>query len=262
MNLKLFLKDLKSTDWSLVYLLARSKILANHYESLLGIFWSLVFPVVSALVLVLAFQSRLRVKSSDYFLYVLLGFVLVNFFISSTSKMLSLLQSQREMFLFSTVSKLEVILNVFLVSSFKFSIEFSLCVLIGLFRGQASLSGMLLLLLVLLLFLLFTLCCGFILAMFHSFLRDTRYLWSLLARLLLFVSPVFYHLTELSIWGRLLIGYGNPLSQFLAVMRGVLIESEAVTSFGVLYILLVTISTAAISLYFYGKWFTRALERV
>ena len=58
----------------------------------------------------------------------------------------------------------------------------------------------------------------------HCFARDVEHIWSLVSRLLLFVTPVFYGLADLSPRARTLVAWLNPLTPFLVAVRAALID--------------------------------------
>ena len=245
-----------------IFLIAKASIKSNEQDSLLGIGWTLIWPVASVAILYFAFRSRFDIAESDYLLYLLVGVVLVNYFISCTSTLIPVLQYQRGIILNSLATVQEIQCAHFVAISYKLFIELLLCICVSLVRSSFTLFDLSLLFIFVALFLFFTFNLCYCLSITYCYLRDIRYLWTLGSRMLLFVTPIFYQLEELSELGRLIISYGNPLTSFVLVIRGTLILEEPIPAWAVVYSLILVIFSIFLTQLVNQVFSRRAMENV
>ena len=230
---KLFTKSnrnlLKELTWS--------EFKLTDYNSILGILWSFLNPVLMLLVMYFIFRERFGQKIYAYPLYLLIGIVTVNFFISTTSAVTKVFSANRDFVLNTTSPRELVILSQLFVNTYKFIIELAVCLILSMIYGVFSVSHALLLLPLLLSYLFLILSFGFLLSMIYCFVRDVGYVWMLMSRLLLFVTPVFYKLNYTSEPFRNAIYWGNPITPFMMSFYEIIMNSKGFHIFNYLYAL-------------------------
>lgn len=202
--------------------LTRANFRTADHNSLLGALWSLLSPFVMLVALWLVFRQRFGSEVEAYPLYLLVGISLVNYFATTTRFLITVLVQNRQLLLNTTVPRETLIASQLAVHGWKLAIEISLCALLSVWYGLFSPASALGALPLLGAYVAFSAGVGMILALAYSFARDVEHIWSLVSRLLLFVTPVFYGLDGLPWAARLLVGWLNPLTPFLVALRSAL----------------------------------------
>lgn len=237
--IRMFLRKLRAkravffSRYCLVVLCELIRVNFKLMESslVLGSLWSLLGPIGMLAVLYFVFRSRFGVGISAYPLYLLIGIVLINFFVTVTASLLRVFFSNRELALNSAVPREILILANFSMSMYKFLIEFLFCGVISVFCGFLNWRAILWAIPLLLAYSGLLLGTGFILSALFCFAKDIEHLWALVSRLFFFVTPIFYSLNDLSLWGKVLVYYLNPLTPFLVSFRGILMGNVSFFSY-------------------------------
>ena len=180
--------------------LIRANFKAVDYNSLLGISWSFIGPAAMLLMLYLIFNRNFGADIPAYPLYLLIGVVCVNFFVTVTSDMTGILLNNREIILNSTIPEEILLVSNLYVHVHKFVIELAVCLILSGLCGFFSWSTAILLIPLLISYAAFVFSIGFMLSLAFCFVRDVQHLWTLISRLIFFATPVFYSLDAVSPW--------------------------------------------------------------
>jgi ABC-type polysaccharide/polyol phosphate export permease len=207
-------KLLDKIDRNLLRELIRAKLKATDYDSIFGLFWSLIGPLLLLVVMYLIFRQRFGQKVYAYPLYLLLGIVCVNFFVASTGHLIRMFLVNRDTMLNVAMHREILVLSEFFIHTYKFLIELTLCCGLSVFYGLFSWKGLLLSLPLILAYLGFVLGIGLALSLVYCFSRDIGHVWGLVTRLLYFVTPVFYTMNSISPLAKKAVYWLNPLTQF------------------------------------------------
>ena len=207
--------------------LLRSRFIENDYNYLLGPLWSLLNPLILVSVLYFIFKDNFGSSIEGYPLYILSGVVTVNFVSNAVTKAATLLTSSQEVLLNTLTPPLALVFSELLFTFFRFGIELLLCLLLSLLWGfphPGSFVSLFLLAIG-----LFCLAAGVSLCISLAFcvVRDVLYLWSFAVRILIFVTPVFYSLTEVPERTALLVRWLNPLTPFVTSFQSILVYHHA-----------------------------------
>ena len=197
----------------------------TDHNSVLGVIWSFLNPVLMLLVMYFIFRGRFGQKIYAYPLYLLIGIITVNFFISTTTATIKVFSLNRDFVLNTTSPRELVILSQLFVNTYKFIIELAVCLVLSMFYGIFSSIHVLLLLPILLSYLFLIIGFGFLLSMIYCFVRDIGYIWMLISRLLLFVTPVFYKLNYAYSSFSKAIYWGNPITPFVISFYEIIMNS-------------------------------------
>lgn len=199
--------------------LLRAAIKTADHNSLLGALWSLLAPFVMLVALYVVFRQRFGGQVAAYPLYLLIGISLVNYFVTATRFLITVAHANRELLLDSTAPRETVFASQLAVHTEKLLIE------VAIFAGFSAWYGLLTPLAILealplvVAFTALTAGIGLSLTLVYCFARDIEHIWSLVSRLLLFVTPVFYAVDDLSPGSRFVVLWLNPLTPFLVTMR-------------------------------------------
>jgi ABC-type polysaccharide/polyol phosphate export permease len=182
--------------WELFYVLVRRNLKRRYRGSFLGVYWSLLNPLIMTglytAILGSAFKSYYNNSLLNYVLAAFTGLVVINFFSSSTLQALASVVENG-----AIVNKIRLPLFVFPLASIGANI-FQLLVgvvpLLAIVTGVFSKNLLNILALLFPLFALVLVCSGIGLLMsaLYVFFRDLPYFYELFTFLLWISSPVFY----------------------------------------------------------------------
>ncbi len=215
---------------SLLRELTRKSLKLKYRDSVLGIFWSFVQPLLNMAVLSVVFSSILgkRGNIACYPVYLFTGRLLFEFFTTSTKAALMSFRTNapiiKKVYVPKYIYPLSSILSTFV--NLAISLLCFICVwiffrLTGISgRDSLTISGYALLFFIpLLLLLIFTTGVGLILAVFQVYFRDIKYIWDVFCTLLFYAVPIIYSIdTITSKWTRMLIEI-NPIYHIMELFR-------------------------------------------
>ena len=215
---------------SLLRELTRKSLKLKYRDSVLGIFWSFVQPLLNMAVLSVVFSSILgkRGNIACYPVYLFTGRLLFEFFTTSTKAALMSFRTNapiiKKVYVPKYIYPLSSILSTFV--NLAISLLCFICVwiffrLTGISGGDSlTISGYALLFFIpLLLLLIFTTGVGLILAVFQVYFRDIKYIWDVFCTLLFYAVPIIYSIdTITSKWTRMLIEI-NPIYHIMELVR-------------------------------------------
>jgi lipopolysaccharide transport system permease protein len=203
--------------------LIRARFKASDNNTALGMLWSLIGPITMLLVMYLIFSTRFGAGIEAYPLYLLIGIVLVGFFVTATRYLISALAADRRLILNSSVPHAAVLISNTSVHSYKLLVELGLCAALSAYYGLFSWRVLVVSPPLILAFVALTLGVGMVLATCNAFARDMEHVWVVGSWMLYFATPVFYDLGSLSPLEATVVYWLNPLTPFLLAFRDVLI---------------------------------------
>ncbi len=213
-------------------LLIATNIKSRYKRSVLGIAWSLLSPLLTMIVMTIAFSAIFRFSIPNYPVYVLAGLVFFGFFQESTT------QSMRSLVWGSALlKKVYLPAAAFPLSSVgtglvNLGLTLVPILLIMLAQGQPLSWSLLFVPVATALIAIFALGVGLIISTVAVFFSDVVEMWGVLVRALFYLTPVMYPeeiLPQRFVW----IVKINPLYHFLLcwrapIYRGVLPPFESV----------------------------------
>lgn len=212
-------------NWNLLRELASANFRLADHNSWLGALWGLVNPIAMLGVLYFVFRSHFGRDVPAYPLYLLVGVVVVGFFLSVTRYLTSIFHVQRGFLIDSTVPRETLIVANLFPQVYKFGVELVLCGAFAVAYGALSWREAFLLAPLALAYVAFVVGVGLVLALVHCFTPDVEHVWTMLSRLLFFVTPVFYTLESLTALPRAVVYWGNPLTPFVLAFRDVFLHA-------------------------------------
>jgi len=231
-------------------------------RSVMGFLWSFLNPLLMSIVLFFIFSQRMGAHAgSDYFLYILTGTVIWNFFIMSTqgatkslvyrANMVRNFGFPKEVIVFATVGTF--------IMQFLFEIVVVMVFIIA-FTGTVT-PYALFFPLVFVIELLIVLALSLFLSSICVFARDLDHIWNLLTRMGFFIVPIFYTLDDVSGPINTLVRY-NPLSQIIIMSRQVLMEGAAPDPLVFSSVLIAGLGLLAAGYSFFKRIEHRIVERI
>ncbi len=215
--------------WELLYVLVERNLKVRYRGSLLGVYWSLLNPLIMTglytAIFGAAFASYYNHSIINYVLAAFTGLVVINFFSSSTSQALSSIVLNGAL-----LNKIQLPVSIFPVSMvganvFQFTVGALPLLMIVTFVTSKSILNVLVLLLPLLALTLVSIGIGFIVSALYVFFRDFSYFYELVVFVLWFSSPIFYPAAIVPDQVKPFLGL-NPLSAIIESIRQISLSGD------------------------------------
>ncbi len=237
-------KKIKPADylrnlWKYRFLLkeiVRKNVKLQYRNSVLGIFWTFLQPLMTTLVLVLVFGGIFG-KSNDgvvcYPIYLLCGRLLYEFYTQSTKRAMRSIRNSASVIKKVYVPKYIYPISNVLSNFVTFSISLSVLVVMMLYYAlftdiQLHITPYIFLSIVPILVLLL-LCTGvgLILSTLNVFFKDVEYLYDVFCMLIFYATPIFYKVDSLGANKFVQMGLlANPLYSIVEMFRSCVLYGE------------------------------------
>lgn len=202
----------------------------KYKRSVLGVFWSLLYPVLMMAVMAIVFSNVFKFSTPgiSYLAYLQIGLTYFNYFSEASNLAMS-----------SVVSNFGLINKVYLP---KYIFPFSKCVFVGInflltliplyaviiFTGTGLCWWHLLLPFSFLCLFMFTIGMGFILSTIAVFLRDMFYIYGIVLTIWTYLTPIMYDIKILNPTFAFFLKF-NPLYQYINFARTIILYHECPT---------------------------------
>jgi ABC-2 type transport system permease protein len=209
------LKKFRFLFWELV----KKDIKLKYRSSVLGVFWTLLEPLLTMIVLTLVFSNLLGKGDDNFPVYILCGRLLYSFFSNGTKVALKSVRKHGSMIGKVYVPKYMYPLSAVVSNYIMFII--SLVVLAGvMIFEQVKITVYLLQAFIpMIIILIMTMGVGLILATFDVFFRDLEYLWTVFLMLIMYTCAIFYKVDNLKTAANEMIFMCNPLYSVISMFR-------------------------------------------
>jgi len=232
MNQKLEL----SYVWRLFLTMTWTQFKMRYYGSILGYIWSLLKPLALFGVLYIVFTLFMKQSAPHYKLFLLLGIILWNFFVESTTAGMNGFIGNytliRKVYLPRIILVASAVSSAFLGLFFNLLIFFVFALVDGIEWHPRMLWFLPLVLAVYLL----AMGIGLILSIIVVKIRDTINLWEVAVQLGFWLTPVMYPMSSVPEKWRFYV-YLNPMSGILDYSRNFLVGTGQVTPLGYAYVI-------------------------
>lgn len=216
----------------------------KYKRSVLGIVWSLLYPILMMTVMAIVFSQmfRFKVEGINYLVYLMTGIIMWQYFSeASNCAMTSVVDN------FALISKIYIPKYIFPVAKcLFFGINFILTLIpwlgliiitqfgLGTYPASINIYYLIIPYIFLCLF-LFTIGIGLLLSCMSVFLRDIFYIYGIVLTIWNYFTPVFYSIEILPQNLQNLFQF-NPLYQFITAVRSIVLYGKC-PSFGNLCLL-------------------------
>lgn len=233
----------------------------KYKRSVLGVVWSLLYPILMMSVMAMVFSQmfKFKVEGINYLVYLMTGIIMFNYFSeASNSAMTSVVMN------FPLINKVYIPKYIFPVAKCLFvGINFVLtlipwfCLILltqfGLGEYPASINFYYLLIpYIFLCLFLFTVGIGLLLSCVSVFLRDMFYIYGIIITIWNYFTPVFYSIEILPKTLQTLFKF-NPLYQFLNAVRDIVLYGNCPSLFTMIIITIIGLGTLAIGAIVFKK---------
>jgi ABC-type polysaccharide/polyol phosphate export permease len=209
----------------LLRMLVSNSIKTRYKRSALGVIWTFLNPLLSTLVLTIAFSQLLRFKVENYAIFLLTGLMVWNFFAQTTTHAMNTLvwgsSLIKRIYLPRTIFAISVLGNGLV----NFGLSLIPLALIMLVMGHAFSWTLLLLPPALLLLGMFTLGITLVISTLAVFFADVIDMYSILLTAWLYLTPIIYPIEivpeKFAIFIRL-----NPMYYFVGLFRSLIFTGD------------------------------------
>lgn len=206
----------------------------KYKRSVLGVVWSLLYPILMMAVMALVFSNmfRFQVEGTSYLVYLLTGIIMFQYFSEASN-----LAMTSVVFNFPLINKIYIPKYIFPLAKCLFvGINFVLSLIpwfliivltqFGLGNYPASINLYYFILpLIFLCLLLFTVGMGFFLSCVSVFLRDVFYIYGIVLTIWQYFTPIFYSIEIIPAKLQFLFEF-NPLYQYLTATRSIVLYGQ------------------------------------
>jgi lipopolysaccharide transport system permease protein len=229
--------------------------LKNRYQNTtLGFFWSLLSPLLLALVLYFIFR-HLWGREQDFAINLLVGIMSWRFFANGTTSSLRAIVGKASLVTRVYIPRQILVLSNTLANVISSLLEFIVLLpIIFILLGYLPVT-VLLFPLIHIIYFWFIYGAGLLLSALYVYFRDLNQIWQILTQVLFFCSPIIY---PLSIIPDYLMTYYllNPITQFIIMYRDVMVVGALPSLFSTAVV--IGFSTAA---YLVGSLTFNKLQR-
>lgn len=230
--------------WFLMTQLISRDFKVKYKRSVLGVLWSLLYPILMLTVMAIVFSQmfKFKVEGINYIVYLMTGIVMFNYFSeASNTAMVSVVEN------FPLINKVYIPKYIFPFEKCLFvGINFLLTLIPWLGIIVLSHFGLgeyvchfnwayLLLPYIFICLFLFTAGMGLLLSCISVFLRDVFYIYGIVLTMWNYLTPVFYSIEILPVKLQMIMKF-NPLYQFLTAVRSIVVYEQrpSYTTLGIL----------------------------
>lgn len=230
----------------------------KYKETVLGVIWSLLSPLLMLMVYRIVFTRFFGSSMEHYTTYLFSGHLVFSFYLEATNAgMNSLLQNA------SIFTKVHVPKYIFLLAqnvTALVNFAFTLCIffLFVAIDGVAFHWKFFFLLIPIACLVLFNIGIGFILSALYIMFRDIQYLYGVLTQIILYCSAIFYTTEQYAPSAQALF-YFNPVFVFITYFRQIVLFNSVPTLQFHLIMLAHTLTAVLIGCVVYKKTNTKFL---
>lgn len=211
--------------WFLFTELTKRDFKLKYKGTVLGMFWSMLSPLLQLLVMRLVFTELLGKNIPSYSTYLFSGLIIFNYYAEATKGSISALSTNRSIILKIKTPKYLFLLSRNVSALINFLIIIPIYFLFAAFDGISFHFSFFALVYPVILLPAFCIGVGLILSAMQVFFNDTLYLYNIFILLLRYLSAVFYDIRGWSphIQRLMLL---NPVYAFIKYFRLIVIENQ------------------------------------
>lgn len=227
----------------------------KYKRSVLGVLWSLLYPILTMAVMALVFTNvfKFTTPGVSYLAYLMSGLVIFNYFSEATNLAMSSVVAN-----FSLINKVYMPKYIFPLSKCVFAgINFLLSLIplyiVLLATGTGINIYHLLLPYAFLCLFLFTLGFGLILATVSVFLRDMFYIYGVIISLWTYMTPIMYDISIIDKPSLLLLFKFNPMYWIIYFVRWIVLYHQMPGINVWIYCMLFGLGTLLLGIFIFKK---------
>ena len=195
----------------------------KYKRSILGVFWSMLSPLLMLLVMNFVFSNFFGRNQEHYMIYLFSGWMVFQFYNDATSGAMNSLMANAGIFSKVRVPKYMFLFSRVASSSINFFLIFIIYIVFVLAYGLPITWKFITLIYPVVCLFLLILGIGLILSALFVFFRDIQYLYSIFSMALMYATPIFYNIDMIGA-DKTWIFKINPLYYCVTYFRSVVID--------------------------------------
>lgn len=213
--------------------LVRTEFKLRYQDSALGFVWSLLKPLLMFTILYFVFGKMLKIGSNieHYSVYLLLGIVLWNFFVESTSQGINAIVARGDLIRKINFPKYIIIISGTISALINMGLNMIVIFIFMIINNVGFLNTAPLFILTVVELYVFSLSIAFFLSAANVKFRDVGHIWDILMQAAFYATPIIYPVSVLTSisnsFGKILML--NPVAQIIQDSRYLLITHESDT---------------------------------
>ena len=247
----------------LLYEIVRKNIKLQYRNSVLGIFWTFLQPLLTTIVLVAVFSGPFGRSSQtvNYPIYLLCGRLLYEFYSQSTKRAMRSIRNSSSVIMKVYVPKyiypLSIVISTFV--TFLISLLVLVCFIVYFYffsKNPPHITPYIFLVFVpVLILLMLSVGVGLILCTLEVFFKDIEYLYEVFCMLLFYMTPIFYNIEGLKIQSKVIkmALMANPLYSITEMFRSCVLYGKMINIHHLVYSLGFALLTVIIGLVLFYK---------
>ena len=239
-------------QWFLFTELTKRDFKLKYKGTFLGIFWSMLSPLLQLLVMRLVFTHFFGRNTPFYSTYLFSGLIVFNYYMESTNGSINALSTNKGIIQKIRVSKYLFLMSRNVSSLINFAIIIPIYLIFAALDGTRFTLHYFALIYPILVLPIFCFGVGMILSAMQVFFNDTKYLYGIFIILLRYLSAIFYNINNYP-ESTQRIFLLNPVYAFIKYFRLVVIENSIPSFSYHMLLLLYALIALAIGSFIYKK---------
>lgn len=233
----------------------------KYKRTILGMFWSLLSPLLILFVYRIVFTRFFGSSMEHYTTYLFSGQLVFSFYLEATNAGMNSLTQNAGIFTKVNVPKYIFLLTQNVTALINFGLTLCIYFLFAAIDGISFHMNFILLIFPICCLVLFNIGVGFILSALFIVFRDIQYLYSVLTQIVLYCSAIFYSTEQYDPIAQNLF-YLNPIYVFITYFREIVIQNSIPSPQFHLLVLAYAVGFMALGGYIYKKYNTDFLYYV
>jgi len=195
----------------------------KYKRTVLGMFWSVLSPLLNLLIMWLVFNELLGSNVKHFVIYLFAGQLVFSYFSDATTQGMTSLLENSSIFTKINVPKYMFLLSKNVSSLINFGLTLIIFFIFVAFEGLPFTWEFLMLFYPIGCLVVFNIGLGLILSALFVFFRDMQYIWGILTQLIMWLSAIFYSIESFPQVGQNLFLL-NPIYLFIQYFRKIVIN--------------------------------------
>lgn len=208
--------------------LVKRDFIKKYKRTYLGMFWSVLSPLLTLLVMRLVFTQFFGRSMAHYTTYLFCGNIIFSFFNQSTNGGMTSLMGNARIFTKVNIPKYMFLFSQNISCLFNFSLTLVVFFIFVAIDGVSFTWKFLLLVYPVLCLVIFNIGVGLVLSALFVFFRDIQYLWSVFTMLLMYMSAIFYTIDGYSYTAQCMFLL-NPVYLYIRYFRKIVLDGTIPT---------------------------------
>lgn len=184
---------IKKQDFFLLEEVIRKNFSSKYKDSILGIVWSVLNPLLSVIVLTIVFSTLLGRGIENYPVYLLSGRCVFAYFAGTVGASMNIIKSNQNVLKRTSAPKYVFVIGTIISEFLNFIISFILLIIIMIVTNAPfHPSFMILSIIPIISLLILVTGSSLIMSILATYYTDIKHLWSIITQLLLYSSAIFY----------------------------------------------------------------------